>query len=122
MSDSARNRASILFTWLRLPLALLFAFALPRASVAWCGEPANKKHALLVGCTKYQNENIAVLPGPTNDVRLIAAMLKEVSFPAGQITSLVGWPDDVAARPTNVNIVKGFDDLIAKAGPDTQIV
>ena len=44
------------------------------------------------------------------------------AFPKENVTQLVGWPEDERKRPTYANIVKGFEALIAKAGPDTQVV
>jgi hypothetical protein len=85
-------------------------------------EPALKKYALLVGCSEYQNLGPS-LRGPVNDVPLMTRFLKErFGFPDANITQLVGWPDDPKQRPTYANICAAFDDLVAKAGPDTQIV
>jgi hypothetical protein len=85
-----------------------------------------KKYALLVGCTSYPNNpGLRQLDGPANDVPLWAKLLtdsKGFAFPVENVAQLVGWPDHPKKRPTYANIVRGFEDLISKAAPDTQIV
>jgi hypothetical protein len=107
--------------FLRRALFLGLSLVVCGAGVAHAGE----KHALLVGCTKYvSNKNIPALRGPINDVRMWNNILtdpKGFAFPAKNVTQLAGWPDDPAQRPTYANIVKAWENLIAKAGPDVQI-
>jgi hypothetical protein len=65
------------------------------------------------------------LYGPVNDVLAWAKLLTEpagFAFPQAHVTQLVGWPDDVAKRPTRANIAKGFAELAANAGPGDRIV
>lgn len=84
------------------------------------------RYALLVGCTTYTSDSgITPLRGPVNDVDRWGKMLTSQTsfqFPTGNITRLVGWPDEETKRPTRANIVTGFENLIAKAGPGVQIV
>src|SRR4051812_19776116 len=73
-------------------------------------QPAGKKLALLVGCTKYQESSIRSLDGPANDVVLWEKLLMhKFAFPAENITKLVGWPDDPKTRPTRANIVAAWE-------------
>lgn len=81
------------------------------------------RHALLVGCTKYPLSKIRALSGPANDIKLMRALLtKRFGIAEKNVTQLLGWPDDPKQRPTCANIVAGLKDLVAKAGPGTQIV
>ncbi len=86
----------------------------------------DSRHALLVGCTEYPNHpHIRALYGPANDVPLWATTLtdpKGFAFPAENVTTLVGWPDDVKKRPSYANIVQGFQSLIEKCGPGSRVV
>ncbi len=92
------------------------------ASKAGAKGEATKKYALVVGCTEYKNcPAIPALDGPANDIPFIAGVLLDLGFPKGNITHLVGWPTDPKARPTYANIVAGFEDLVKKADPNTQI-
>jgi hypothetical protein len=117
--DSGKIVASRGGRAVKLTLALL-AFVVSAPLVAHADD---NKYALLVGCSKYQLEGIPDLYGPANDVPLFAELLeKDFAFAKKNISCLVGWPADESARPTHDNIVKGFDDLIAKARPGVQIV
>jgi hypothetical protein len=106
-----------------LAAALLLGL-LAAAPAARAGEqetPA-QKYALLVGCTEYQYcKAIPPLDGPGNDVPRVAALLEGLGFPKGNITRLVGWPDDVKARPSYANIVAALDGLANRAGPGSQV-
>ena len=65
------------------------------------------------------------LDGPGNDIPLWFKLLtdpKGFAFPVENVVQLVGWPDDPQKRPTFANIVNGFEELIVKALPDTQVV
>lgn len=113
--------------WLQVVAALLCAFSLGSAARAEPSAPAGEvveRYALLVGCTEYRNCNrIPELWGPANDVPMFGDMLATLfGFAPEHITQLVGWPDDESLRPTHANIVSAFEDLISKAGPQTQIV
>src|SRR5688572_24474532 len=96
------------------------------AGSACAQELKGARHALLVGCTRYPNHaSMRTLYGPANDVPLWARVLtdpKGFAFPAANVKQLVGWPDAEEKRPTHANLVKAFEDLVAVAAPDTQIV
>ncbi len=115
-----------------LLLALgVFALSVQPASTAEPLAPG-KKLALLVGCTSYPlagEDSIPALTGPENDARLWFDLLTDRGLPTPRfgfapkdITQLVGWPDDVAKRPTNQNIRAAFEDLIRRADRDAQVV
>ena len=79
--------------------------------------------ALLVGCTDYQLSGIPELWGPTNDVAEWANLLvNRFGFPAANVTSLVGWPEDAAKRPTRANIGNAVDAIHARSKPGDQVV
>ncbi len=82
--------------------------------------------ALLVGCTEYPNcPRLRELYGPVNDVPMWASLLTDpngFAFPKENVTQLVGWPKEDANRPTYSNIIKGFEELVAKAKQDSRIV
>src|SRR5687767_1313105 len=70
------------------------------------------QHALLIGCTKYENENIPALYGPRNDVPAMTRLLCErFGFPKANIRQLYDWPDQAADRPTRANIGAEFAKL-----------
>jgi hypothetical protein len=87
-------------------------------------EQLPKKYALLVGCTRYQNnENLLELWGPANDVPRFGDLLrKRFGFPGENITQLLGWPDDPGKRASHANIAATFEKLIARADAGTQVV
>jgi hypothetical protein len=102
-------------------LALLSLLCAGSPAAAGVKKPAG--YALLVGCTEYKNVPIPELHGPANDVPMFARMLRDdFGFPPTNIRTLVGWPEDAARRPTHANIARGFEWLIASAGPDAQVV
>ena len=106
-----------------LAIALLF---MGRSGVAADATPTGQRQALLVGCTKYVNcQTIPELWGPANDVPLMARLLTDpqhgFGFAAGDVESLVGWPDDPTRRPIHANITAAFERLVARAAPGTQI-
>lgn len=79
--------------------------------------------ALLVGCTDYQLSGIPELWGPTNDVAEWAKLLvNRFGFPAANVMSLVGWPEDAAKRPTCANIRNAVDAIHARSKPGDQVV
>jgi hypothetical protein len=116
---------------MRRPLLLGLLGLVPAVGLIWpAGDSSaqpprlTKKHALLVGCSKYQaNANFPDLEGPPNDVRILGELLSErCQFVPADIVRLAGWPDEPAQRPTYANIVKAVEDLIRKADSETQIV
>ena len=84
-----------------------------------------KQHALLVGCTTYPNNRaIPELYGPGNDVPAWERWLTEprgFAFPAGDVTVLLGWPDEPGRRPTRANIAREFELLAARSGPNDRV-
>jgi hypothetical protein len=84
-----------------------------------------QKHALLVGCTIYpNNEGIPELYGPANDIPAWRALLtapKGLAFPADNVNTLLGWPSDPAMRPTRANITKAIESVITRAGPNDMV-
>ena len=86
---------------------------------------AGQKHALLVGCTIYpNNEGVPELYGPANDIPTWRALLtapKGLAFPPSNVTTLLGWPGDPAMRPTRANIISAIESLIASAGPNDMV-
>lgn len=126
------------------PVAAVRRRALAWAAATWLGalgvaqEPAapraegqaphGRRRALLVACTEYPAlksqvpadvyETRLKLVGPAND----AAMWKDVltttlGFAAGDVTELVGWPDDAARRPTLANITAALRALAEASRP-----
>ena len=104
-------------------------------AVAWAGgelasgapednvERPPRRHALMVGCTKYELPSVLELWGPGNDVPLWGKLLvKDFDFRETDIRTLVGWTDDVKSRPTRANIGRAFEWLIEIAGPKDQVV
>lgn len=82
-------------------------------------------HALLVGCTEYPHlDSTTWLEGPENDVQLMYDLLTNdmFGFSPDRITTLAGWPDDEAQRPTRANIECEFQRLAEVAKPDDQVV
>ncbi len=75
----------------------------------------NRRFALLVGCTHYENPKIRPLRGSVNDVRdyqrLLAKDPTGFGFDASDVAVLSGWPDDPSLRPTYDNIVAAFERL-----------
>ena len=97
------------------------AFQAPPSAAAQAGQ----KHALLVGCTIYpNNEGVPELYGPANDIPAWRALLtapKGLAFPASNVTTLLGWPSDPAMRPTRANITRAIESLITSAGPNDMV-
>ena len=81
------------------------------------------RRALLVGCTRYELPSVPELWGPANDIPLWQkTLIEDFGFPEGQVTTLLGWPDDPERRPTIANIARAFEDLIGRAAPGHQVV
>jgi hypothetical protein len=109
------------------PLRVLALTALACLAVTGARAAEPKDLALLVGCTRYPNyPGVRELFGPANDIPKWATLLTDpqgFAFPKNGVIELVGWSDtDEATRPTYANIVRGFESLIAKAGPDSRVV
>lgn len=97
-------------------LSLLVALCLVRCRVSIA-----ESVALLIGCSDYQLEDIDDLPGAANDVDAFKHLLeRDLEF--DRVTTLSGWSDDEASRPTHDNIVRAFENLIQSAKPDSQIL
>lgn len=95
-------------------------------------------HALLVGCTDYpylREECLADgrgaalydgrmrLAGPAPDVDLMVRTLHDyLGVPRANIQTLVGWPDDPAARPTRANILGALDALAQRVQAGDRVV
>lgn len=84
-------------------------------------KPVNR--ALLVGCTRYPMlaGGRWDLVGPTNDVGLMAEVLRPFGFEPENMTILRDWPDQEALRPTRVNIEAAFVRLAKQARPGEQV-
>lgn len=106
-------------------LCLMLAAAWGAAPcAAYSAEP--RRHALLIGCSKYPGTDaIVTLHGAENDVTGFERLLQS-QFGFQDVVKLTGWPDDEARRPTYENICAAFEALIAKvadAGQEpTQVV
>lgn len=83
----------------------------------------NRLHALLVGCTKYdQLDESASLRGPINDVRMFRSLLIDrFQCPSGQITALTEGRGE-SKRPTKANIVQAFERLTESVKDGDQVV
>ncbi len=90
-------------------------------TVVSSGEVAHAERiALLIGCSDYQSEKIDDLPGAANDVLAFKQLLEnELDF--DRVTTLTGWTDDVATRPTHDRIHDAFEQLIESASLDSQV-
>ncbi len=79
-------------------------------------------YALLVGCTRYDNNHLFRLVGPGKDVELMQRVLQEkFALPPDHIVTLsekVGGD----SRPTYANIAREFAALAKKAKPGDQVV
>ncbi len=85
------------------------------------------RHALLVGCTKYDNLDPAnYLVGPANDVLLFRDVLTNYyDFRDKDIVILseaAGKEKGERFRPTRANIQREFAELARKAGKDDRVV
>lgn len=80
-----------------------------------------ENRALLVGVTQYPSLDKAQwLVGPANDVALAKEVLsgQRFKFPAKNITTLAGWPENKEQRPTRDNIARAFAKLAGEAKKD----
>ncbi|HEV2969682.1 MAG TPA: caspase family protein [Pirellulales bacterium] len=81
-----------------------------------------RRFALLVGCTKYDNNRSFRLVGPGNDVELLRTVLVDkFKFPAENIVVL---SEKVGGRfrPTHDDIAREFAELAKKSGSGDQVV
>jgi len=108
----------------RICFSLTFCVFSMTAIMQGAEPSAPPQRALLVGCTQYPNcDSIRKLNGPANDIPLFTSLLKEkFGFQDSEITSLFAWPEEEDRRPTRANIVKAFEELIATAQKDSQVV
>ena len=73
--------------------------------------PDPKRHALLIGCGRYENSGFSQLAGPANDIRLLDNLLtKSYRFAPQNIVKLVDGGDP-SLRPTRANIMREFQAL-----------
>ena len=81
-----------------------------------------RRHALLVGCTKYDHYLDQSLEGPINDVRLMRkTLIERCSFQADDIRTL-SEANDAGGRPTRANIMAGFEHLKQAVRRGDQVV
>ncbi|NQT40886.1 MAG: caspase family protein, partial [Planctomycetes bacterium] len=82
------------------------------------------QHALLVGCTIYDNLPIsAQLMGATNDVELMANLLTGTfDFPEKNVRQLSERTGKRADRPLRANICREFEQLTKRAGKGDRVV
>lgn len=90
-------------------------------------------HVLLVGCTEYPHlketlrpdkyESVVPLVGAANDVELLETTFRDyLGVPQENITTLKGWPDDEAKRPTRQNIFDHFERLAQDAQDGDRVI
>lgn len=80
--------------------------------------------ALLIGASQYPNlPKERWLRGPTNDVALVRILLldKRTGFREDHLMVLSGWPENIAARPTRVNILQALQRLSNQCKKDDQV-
>ncbi len=104
-----------------LPAALLSA-AEPANDGAPAAPPGKARYALLVGCTKYDNNPAMSLVGPANDVELLRGLLvHKFGFAPSQIVELSEKAAD-DCRPTHANIAREFAALAKQAKSGDQVI
>lgn len=84
-----------------------------------------RSHALLIGCTKYDNLPVtSQLAGPSNDVVLLRRLLTgpPYRFPEEAIVTLSGTLGRPDGRPTRANIEREFRRLARAVGAGDQVV
>jgi hypothetical protein len=117
---------------MRLPTALAVIALLVLTTTVAAEEPP-RRLALLVGCSDYPfllerhgeeayRANI-VLHGPENDVHLMReTLVNRLGVPEKHVTTLAGWPDDEAKRPTRANILAHLDRLAREARNGDRVI
>ncbi len=83
-----------------------------------------QKHAVLVGCTTYDNLPwFANLRGPNNDVVMMKKMLVDrFEFPEDNIDTLADLDDGATARPTEENIAWRIENIVDQVEANDQVV
>jgi hypothetical protein len=83
----------------------------PRPDPVASPSPDSKRHALLIGCGRYENPRFSPLEGPANDIRLLEDLLtRSYRFAPQNIVKLVDG-DAPSLRPTRANIMREFKAL-----------
>lgn len=108
-------------------MRFLLAMVIGVASTTGCNgaeEPTeSRRHALLVGCTRYGNVPGAFLEGPGNDVKLMRRLLSErFDFAETDVRILAESMDHDDLRPTRANIEREFQRLAKVAKRGDQVV
>jgi hypothetical protein len=81
-----------------------------------------RRHALLVGCTRYDHYPDQSLEGPVNDVSLMRkTLIERCSFQPDDIRTL-SEAADAGGRPTRANIAAGFEQLAKAVRRGDQVV
>ncbi|MCM2373463.1 caspase family protein [Aporhodopirellula aestuarii] len=108
-------------TWWCLSLGWLVIFA-SDAHADDRDEHSPRRHALLIGCTRYDHlpEHLHLV-GPDNDVLLMRSVLETAGVPTDQITVLCDALEEPSLRPTRDNIVSQFKRLAKRVGPHDQV-
>ncbi len=114
---------SLIFLWTVAALAApTDSSNRPSASANQALAEEGRRFALLVGCTKYDNNRLFRLVGPANDVELFRRVLED---------KLSYRPEDIVVlsenaggdhRPTYANIAREFAELVHKARPGDRVV
>ncbi|HEX3657123.1 MAG TPA: caspase family protein [Pirellulales bacterium] len=81
-----------------------------------------RRHALLVGCTKYDFHAEMSLEGPANDVVLMAKTLHDRYGFAPERIRILSEAANAAGRPTRANIAAEFQRLEGEVGAGDQVV
>lgn len=100
---------------------LLLLTVLP--GVAAAEAPAGGRHALLVGCSRYPNLELAFqLRGPRHDVKLLRDLLVgRFNFPPQNVVCLSEEADE-SLQPTRANIEREFRRLAQTVQPGDSVV
>ena len=121
----ARIVRAPVWTWVPLLLVpgMYLVLAAEESIERGSAPPAKvRRHALLVGCTKYDHYPDQSLEGPVNDVRLLRkTLIERCSFQADDIRCL-SEASDANGRPTRANIAAGFAQLANSVRRGDQVV
>ena len=114
---------------MRPALGCVFALAIlgdPAASSLAQDPQTVRRHALLVGCTHYENSSIPKLEGPANDVLMLRDLLRsKYGFTDAGIVILseaAGKERGKEYRPIRENIQREFEALARKARKGDKVV
>ena len=116
---AVRPRALMLFT---LVAASLSAAHGAEPTISGQNSSVVRRHALLVGCTKYDHYPDESLEGPVNDVRLMRKTLIERCAFRSEDIRVLSESSDADGRPTRANIVAGFERLEKSVRRGDQVV